>query len=232
MSDFQFKQFSVCHDHSSMKVGTDAVLLGAWASSTDGGHILDIGTGCGVVALMMAQRFPASPVDCIDIDDASIEEARGNAGRSPFSSRITLQVADVRQFAPAYRYDTIVCNPPYFTEDTTPPEARRSRARNAGELPFSELITSVSRLLGEEGLFHAVIPTWEVEKFLSEGLLQGLYLLQRLDVQTVPRKTPKRTLLTLSRNRQADATFDTLVLQNADGTRSEAYMELTEDFYL
>lgn len=231
MSAFRFKQFSICHDRSSMKVGTDAVLLGAWAMASEQGRILDIGTGCGVVALMMAQRFPKSRVVGIDIDQASIEEATDNAQASPFASRVDLRVEDVRKFSPTEPFDCIVCNPPYFTEDTLPPDARRSRARNTEALSFEDLIHAVCRCLTPDGTFHVVLPSWEVDSFCGLCLIQGLHLVRRMDVQTTLRKVPKRTLLSFSPT-ASPLQHNSLTLQNPDGSRSEAYQSLAADFYL
>lgn len=214
-----------------MKVGTDAVLLGAWASANDGGRILDIGTGCGIVALMMAQRFPEAKVVGIDIDEASILEARDNVSASPFASRIEMQMEDVRQFVATEPFDCIVCNPPYFTEDTLPPDARRSRARNTEALPFEELVSAAFGCLASSGTFHVVLPAWEVDRFCSLCLIQGLHLTRRLDVQTTQRKAPKRTLLSFSPT-ASPLQRDSLILQNPDGSRSGAYQSLAADFYL
>lgn len=231
MSEFRFKQFTIRHDHSSMKVGTDAVLLGAWASAVDGSRILDIGTGCGIVALMMAQRFPHAQTLGIDIDESSIQEATDNTLSSPFASRLEMRVADIRTFVPPTTFDCIVCNPPYFTEDTLPPDARRSRARNTDALSFEELISAVCRCLAPNGTFHVVLPSWEIDRFCSICLIQSLHLTRRMDVQTTPRKAPKRTLLTFSTT-TSSLQRDTLVLQDLNGSRTEAYQALAGDFYL
>ena len=142
-----------------MRVGTDAVLLGAWAGKGaiapfSGGRILDVGCGCGLIALMMAQRFASSRVLGVDIDAASVMEARENAVSSPFADRVDFCQADVRTFAQensGMPYSLVVCNPPYFTEDTLPPEQRRSMARNSVHLTFAELLQSVSRILADDG---------------------------------------------------------------------------------
>ena len=214
-----------------MRVGTDAVLLGAWARMPVGQRVLDIGTGCGIVALMMAQRYSQAQVWGIDVDEASVDEAQENAADSPFADRITMQMADVREWRPEATFDAIVCNPPFFTEDTLPPDERRSRARNASALSFAQLVKCVDALLSPQGEFSVVIPTWEVEKFVAECAFKGLYLCRRTDVRTVPRKAPKRTLLAFTRKAQPVVT-DTLALMDADGSRSGDYCSLASAFYL
>ena len=128
---FQFRQFFVGQQHCAMKVGTDGVLLGAWA--TGGHHILDIGTGTGVVALMMAQRFPSADIDAIEVDHDAAEQATDNVRQSPFASRVTVTHTALQNFHPSAPYDSIVCNPPYFLNSLKAPETSRSLARHAGD---------------------------------------------------------------------------------------------------
>lgn len=228
---FRFKQFNVRHDRSSMKVGTDAVLLGSWANCT-GPRVLDIGTGCGVIALMMAQRFPESNVVGIDIDEDSISEANDNALQSPFAGRIRFENADVRTMQCDTPFDCIVCNPPYYTEDTLPPDERRSKARNTAALSFAALARCAARLLAPKGCFSVVLPTKEVENFVCECATCGLHLCRRCDVRTTPRKQPKRSMLSFCLETTACTETETLTLMNPDGSRSETYATLAGAFYL
>ncbi len=238
---FRFKQFEVGHARSSMRVGTDAVLLGAWTSvgkcSGEAGiRILDIGCGCGLIALMLAQRSPAADVLGIDIDAPSIEEATENAQASPFASRVRFLQADVRSFArdcyESSRFSLIVCNPPYYTEDTLPPEARRSIARNAAHLGFAELLGAVCLLLDKDGTFSVVIPMQAREQFVAEAVLRQLYLRRECRVHTVVRKEPKRILMEFGKGQGSPVNVETLVLQDADGSRTAEYAALCEAFYL
>lgn len=211
-----------------MKVGTDAVLLGCLASC--GERILDIGTGCGVVALMMAQRCPRATIFALDVDEASVEEAQENALASPFSQRVTIMQGDIQTFQAA-PFDCIVCNPPYFTETTLPPDERRSRARNTQSLSFAALCQAAERLMAAHASFSVVIPTKEVDPFVAEAMAVGLHLQTIVHVQTTPKKQPKRSILTFGRQPSTIST-QSLTLMNPDGSRSSAYAQLAQDFYL
>lgn len=223
-----------------MRVGTDAVLLGAWAG--EGAEnvnlyrsVLDIGCGCGVIALMAAQRFPNAKVHGIDIDAPSIMEATENAHQSIFSDRVEFSNVDVRKLAietPHERYDLILCNPPYYTEDTLPPDKRRSMARNTLHLSFEDLIKSVCHLLSEEGVFALIIPMQVRDFFVSEALMNGLHVRRECRVKTVSRKTPKRVLLEFGFQSGGYASPTTIVLSSPDGGRSQEYSLLCKDFYL
>ena len=214
-----------------MKVGTDAVLLGAWASVPQEGGILDIGTGSGVVALMAAQRSAHAHVLGIDIDRASVEQATENASNSPFSDRVKMECLDVLQMAEDVRYECILSNPPFFTEDTLPPDEARAAARNACSLPPERLVEKVARLLLPEGTFSVILPTSLMSRFVASCITAGMSLQKRLYVKTVSRKPPKRVLLTFVKGESHSTEDDTMVLME-EGTRSPAYAALTEDFYL
>ena len=145
-----------------MKVGTDGTLLGAWAQvpvTPSPTHILDIGTGTGLIALMMAQRFPDSQVLGIDIDADAVTQAKKNVEASPFSSRITIQLADIRELQSPEPFDAIVSNPPYFVDSLTCPDDQRTTARHAVNLSYAELMKTSFRLLSDDGYFSVVIPT-------------------------------------------------------------------------
>ena len=237
---FRFQKFSVRHDRSSMRVGTDAVLLGAWADvqlleSREHAQILDIGCGCGVISLMAAQRCPHAQVLGIDIDAPSIEEATGNALLSPFADRVRFSLSDVRNLAlePSVgHFDLILCNPPYYTEDTLPPAQRRSMARNALHLSFDALVDSVCRLMSEHGTFALIIPMQARDAFVCVALSKGLHIRRECRVQTVLSKTPKRVLLELGFQVSENILHTTIILTGPDGGRSQEYSLLCSDFYL
>ena len=176
-----------------MKVGTDGVLLGAWASVRPSDRrILDVGTGTGLIALMMAQRAAQAHVTGIDVED--VAEARANAEASPWSGRIRIERAAVQQFGPQERFDLIVSNPPFFVDSLTCPDAGRTTARHAVRLPFEELRDAVVRLLAPQGRFAVVLPVDGAAHFveLCRGLLRPV---RRTDVRTAPQRPVKRTLL-------------------------------------
>ncbi len=246
---FRFKYFEVYHSLSSMRVGTDGVLLGAWSrlgrcAEDAETRVLDIGCGCGLIALMVAQRSISSEILGIDIDFPSIEEATRNAAISPFVSRVKFLQIDVRDFVSvpdgqsssplATRpFSLIVCNPPYYTEDTLSPDSRRSKARNVAHLSFAELLDAVCRLLAKDGIFSTVIPMQAREAFVAEAMSRQLHLSRECRVQTVPGKTSKRVLLEFCTSCPISPfPIETLVLQTPDGRRTPEYASLCADFYL
>lgn len=233
-ASFRFQQFEVWHDRCAMKVGTDGVLLGAWVNGKGVERILDVGVGSGLISLMLAQRFSTTNVLGVDIDAAAVEQARENFLRSPFAERLEADVCDFRTLPHlpwAGKRLLIVSNPPFFTEDTLAPDAARATARSSCSLPFDLLIKNASALLDVQGRFAVIIPYVRVSDFVLTAAAHGLYLQRRCDVQTSPRKPVKRTLLEFEKH-TGTTSFETLCLHNADGSLSEAYRELTADFYL
>ena len=219
-----------------MKVGTDGVLLGAWGC-VEGKRILDIGTGTGLIALMAAQRNPEAEVLGIDIDEAAILQARENVAESPFSDRVSCLLCDLMAFQidNSSCFDAILCNPPFFTEDTLPDNKSRALARNNKSLPFELLIPKVASLLANDGTFSLIIPSQLAIELVGLCLNEGLHLVRRCQIRTTMKKPPRRTLMIFSfecNPQTADLRQDELVLMTDDGTRSQAYQELTKDFYL
>ena len=242
---FQFRRFEVHDARCAMKVGTDGVLLGAWAEG--GRHILDIGTGTGLIALMMAQRFGEARVVGIDIDAAACEQARENVAASPFADRIEIVNLSLQAYRKtwqeyaktassdtdeAVRFDAIVSNPPFFEHSLRSPDSRRSVARHADSLPFSDLFDSVSQLLSDNGVFNVVIPVEKMENFCANAYLSGFYISRKYLVKTIPSKPAKRCLLTFRKHLPETLEQKEVCLQNEDGSRSEWYRDLTADFYL
>lgn len=175
-----------------MKVGTDGVLLGAWTPLRDSDRrILDIGTGTGLIALMLAQRAPGAAVTGIDIDD--VGEAHANGDASPWGDRLSFVRCPVQEFSDR-PFDLIVSNPPFFVDSLTCPDAGRTTVRHAVHLPFGELRDAVVRLLAADGHFAVILPTTEADRFvhLCRGYLQPV---RRTDVRTTPRRPVKRALL-------------------------------------
>lgn len=213
-----------------MKVGTDGVLIGAWANG--GRRILDIGTGTALIALMMAQRFHGAHITAIDLDHDACCQARENVADSPFADRIDIVETALQDFETQAAYDCIVSNPPFFQNSLHNPDARRAAARHSSALPYPVLFAKVSSLLAEGGEFSAVIPSECVSAFVTEASLHGLSVTRRCDVRTVPRKEPRRCLLAFSHRAGQEAERTEEVLQQADGSRSAWYAALTKDFYI
>ena len=194
---FRFKQFTIWYDQCAMKVGTDGTLLGAWAevpSERDSPpRILDIGTGTGLIALMMAQRYGHAYLTGIDIDLAAVNQATENAAMSPFAKRIKMLLCDVAKMEGTF--DAIVCNPPFFTQSLHSPDARRSLARHNDSMPPRTLMLSTWRLLDDRGELSIVIPVGEQKQMESEATLAGFFKCRECRVITAPTKAPKRVLL-------------------------------------
>ena len=229
MTSFRFKRFEVKQDRSAMKVGTDGVLLGAWAEG--GRRILDVGSGTGLIALMMAQRFPDAVVDGIDIDCDACEEARENALTSPFADRIGILNSRLQDYQ-APLYDAIVSNPPFFVGSLKNPDEKRSMARHTDSLPFNDWFDGARRLLKADGVFSVIVPQEVKEDVVSEGYVVGFRLVRQCAVKTVERKSPKRYLLAFSKGGERTLVSEEGILNAADGQRSEWYSKLTKDFYL
>ncbi|HEY9544134.1 tRNA1(Val) (adenine(37)-N6)-methyltransferase [Prevotella sp.] len=227
---FSFKQFVVRHDRCGQKVGTDGVLLGAWANG--GKRILDIGTGSGLIALMMAQRFLQAAVTGIEIDEEACKQACENVRESKFYHRISLFHSPLQSFSFDEKFDSIVSNPPFFVDSLKAAEVQRTNARHTDSLSFRDLIVCSERLMGEDSTLSLIVPTDAVEPIVAQAALVGLRLSRRCDVKTVERKAPKRSLLELTNRRNVVYSFEVQLLNASDGSRSEWYHRLTKDFYL
>jgi tRNA1Val (adenine37-N6)-methyltransferase len=230
---FQFRQFTVWQDRCAMKVGTDGTLLGAWSLAPIGEcRILDIGTGTGLVALMMAQRYPNAQITAIDIDSSAIHQAQDNVMKSPFSSQITVLQKDVRNMSDAQGFDAIISNPPYFVDSLSCPDPQRNTARHTDSLSYHDLMYAVSVLLKESGIFSVIIPEESVSRLESEANVNGMFKSRIFHIQTTPRKAPKRCLIEFSKNIGKQCVIENVVLEDAPGSRSNWYHQLTKDFYI
>lgn len=232
---FRFKQFTVYQDRCAMKVGTDGALLGAWAQG--GASILDVGTGTGVVALMMAQRFPMATVHAVEVDPLAAGQANENVVASPFADRVAVQLASLQQWAAdesnGARYDAVVANPPYFQQALRCPDGSRSMARHDVSLSYDDLFACTARLLTPTGVFTVVIPFDCLEALLKASREHGFHLFRRCDVRTTPRKAPRRHLLSFSlQPPTSPCLLEQGVIEDAPGHRSPWYASLLRDFYL
>lgn len=232
-NSFTFQKFTIHQDRCAMKVGTDGVLLGAWAHG--GKRILDIGTGTGLVAIMMAQRFADAHVTAVEIDHNAALQACYNAKCSPFASRIGIVETSIQNFEVygTQLFDSIVSNPPFFTDSLKNPDSQRATARHADTLTYRDLFTAVKRLLVEDGEFSAIIPSNCLTSFIAEAYLAHLVPIRQLAIRTTPRKQPKRILVSFGHtSSESNATNKEQCLMNPDGSRSDWYINLTSDFYL
>ena len=229
-SFFSFRQFSISQDRCAMKVGTDGVLLGAWAPG--GQRILDVGTGTSLIALMMAQRFPTSHVVGIDVDDEACLQAVENVENSPFSDRVKIVKSSLQEFLVEESFDAIVSNPPYFVNSLKNPDARRTLARHTDSLSFDDLFRGVGRLLSEYGVFSIIIPTDALEQMLLNACHYGFYVSRQVAVKTVERKLPKRYLISFRRQPTECVVEEIKVMTDSEGSRSAWFDALTREFYL
>ena len=254
---FQFKQFFVRHDRCAMKVGTDGVLLGCWSgydAAAAGSptiplryhyaRCLDIGTGSGLIALMLAQRFPDALIDAIDIDKAAVEQAAENFAASPWSDRLHAYCAKLQEWSivNSQLYSLIVSNPPYFQNSLKNPDKGRQTARHTDTLSFSELIHNSTRLLSENGILALILPAEAESEVCELAQAEGLSLTRITRVYSKESKPARRVLLAFgkSKSRNTDISTsrntapieDILVLEDEKGGRSAAYREITKDFYL
>lgn len=232
---FRFKQFSLSNSLSAMKVGTDGVLLGSWAQMPDNvmsRKVIDVGCGTGVIALMIAQRYPDVEVTCIDISPDAVGECAGNISCSPFSQRVMALQADFMQFESNDRYDLIVSNPPFFTEVLHSPDAQRAAARHDDSLPLSSLMRGSVALLSAAGRLALVLPAGRDDEALFEGSLAGLYPVRRCRVCTREGKPPRRTLWEFSLKSGALCHDSQLFIQDINGNFTDEYISLVKDFYL
>ncbi len=235
---FRFKQFTIAHDRCAMKVGTDGILLGAWAKMQSPHRILDIGTGTGLIALMLAQRFPDADIRGVEVDAAACEQASGNFQASPWSHRLTAVCECIRSFASRAvhqsRYCLVVSNPPWFIESLKSGNLQRDQARHTGSLDSAELISAVASLLSEHGRFCTILPVEQKSQFLNLAEDRGLYCQHCCDVLPTESKPVKRALLELSFHKQAQETQQSQLVVETDQRHvyTSGFMALTKEFYL
>lgn len=228
---FKFKQFELYHHNSSMKVGTDGVLLGAWANVKEANNILDVGTGCGLIALMAAQRNSEAHIDAIDIDRSSVQEANTNFELSPWKHRMNAIESSIQDFNHNLRYDHILSNPPFFLDGTSSPVDKRHKARHTITLPVNELIEHAVRLLNSTGKLSVIIPTSLEQQLIEISLMYQLHLIKRTLFYSKRGNKPERSLLCLSKTQQS-LTEDTLIHYNSDGAWTDDYKNLTSTYHI
>ncbi|MCX6172429.1 MAG: methyltransferase [Flavobacterium sp.] len=232
---FQFKQFAVQQDRCAMKIGTDAVLLGAWCPIKNNPFsILDIGAGTGILSLMLAQRSNAAQIDAIEINDEAYEQCVENFESSPWGDRLFCFHAGLDEFLdePEDEYDLIISNPPFYSENYKTDSAQRDLARFQEAMPFEDLIEAVRLLLSENGIFAVIIPFKEEEKFIDLCAEVELYPIKVTRVKGTPTTEVKRSLLAFKRYELSVLTADELVIETARHQYTEDYIALTKDFYL
>jgi tRNA1Val (adenine37-N6)-methyltransferase len=232
MNYFSFKQFTVYHDKCSFKVGTDGVLLGAYADVSNAEKILDIGTGSGLIALMMAQRSDGQ-ITAIEPHYDSYKQACSNIENSSWSKRIKVENVDLQSYCPeATRFDMIVSNPPYFIDSLKNPDPVKAAARHNVTLSSEEILKGVSRLLTDDGNLQVILPYVEGNIFISEAQAYGLFCNNILKIRPLPVSEIRRLILRFTRKRTI-ATEKFLTIEKGNRYEfTEEYINLTKDFYL
>jgi tRNA1Val (adenine37-N6)-methyltransferase len=231
---FKFKQFSINHDRCAMKIGTDGVLLGAWASiENKPSSILDIGAGTGLLSLMLAQRSLSETIEALEIDEDAYEQCVENFEASSWANRLFCYHAGLDEFIEEIEepYDLIVSNPPFFSEDVSSGNTARDIARQNQSLPFDELLEGVSKLLSPDGLFTTIIPFKEERDFIMLAATFGLFPNRILRVKGNPSAETKRSLLEFS-FKEGEVLENELTIELKRHQYTEEYIALTKEFYL
>ncbi len=231
---FQFKKFIVHHAYSTMKVGTDAVLLGTLTDIPIKGKILEVGTGTGIISLILAQRCEAQ-ITAIDIHQASVWEARANFKESPWSQRLKALMISYQLYAAQgnpIRYDLIISNPPFFENDLKSTDENRNLARHNGNLSYRDFLIASRYFLSEQGKLCLILPPTEAQIFVEEAKNSGFYLQKKIEIKPKPEKEANRLILSFGNQDSQKFKTESLTIRNSDNSYSEVYKKLTEDFYV
>ena len=228
---FQFKQFSIAQDLCAMKVGTDGVLLGAWTNIPNGA-VLDIGSGTGVIALMMAQRNANNTIDALDLNENAYLQTKTNAKNCPWSDRIKAFHSSLQDFKPGRNYQLIVSNPPFFVNSSKSENEAKNTARHTDELSFDALLQSVANLLLPDGIFSVVLPFAVAQEFTELAKTHQLYINRLCEVKPNLAKPPKRALMEFALHKKELKTTTLTIETNQRHVYTTDYQNLTKDFYL
>jgi tRNA1Val (adenine37-N6)-methyltransferase len=230
---FYFKQFKVEDGRSTMKVGTDAVLLGVVADIVNAGNILEIGTGCGVISLILSQRTQ-SRIDAIEIDEESVIQAKENARNSPWKDRINVIHNSLQDFTQksVEKYDLVISNPPFFSRSLKSVHEKRNISRHDDLLSFNELIKGSLELMLPDASLWIILPVNESREFIQKSGKSGLFVHYILKIVHKKGREFERVILKLMQTNPEKVTEETLVIRNVNDSFTNEYIELTKDFYI
>lgn len=230
---FKFKQFELSHEQSPMKLGTDALLLGCLVNVKRDQSVLDVGTGCGVIALMIAQRNPEVSITGIDIDSNAIREAKRNFNNSPWSDRLEAQNESYQAFSQNQTaiFDHIVSNPPFFSGNKLSIYPSRTKSRHTVYLSHEAFISSSVSVTHDRSRLTVILPMEKAENFIQIAALNGFNLCERISIQPFPGKPANRVVLSFSRGNYLLQT-SSLCIYEAPGIYTDNFRRLTEDFYI
>ncbi len=232
--DFKFKQFSIKQENCSMKVGTDGVLLGAWADVSEKKKILDIGTGTGLIAIMLSQRNQEAQILGVEVDEAAAQEAKINIESCPWSERLKIEKSSIQDFSKLSResFDLIVCNPPFFTGGTLSKNQDRNDVRHTMKLPNGDMLSSARKLLAKNGKFCCILPLIEGLRLKEMAEQYHLYCTKITEVKGHPEKSIERLLLQFELEAKPLEKDELIIQKDKSRTYTEDYISLTGDFYL
>lgn len=231
---FKFKQFTVNQDRCAMKIGTDSVLLGAWTTVEHNPYnVLDIGAGTGILSLMIAQRSNAEQIEAIEIDDEAFEQCAENFENSAWSDRLFCFHASLLEYMEAVdeKFDLIICNPPFYSEDYKTKDKSRDLARFSDAMPLEHIIFAVINFLSDKGKFSVIIPHKEEENYIEEASLIGLFPNRILRVRGNEKSDLKRSLIEFSYS-ERPIKISELIIETERHQYTQDYINLTKDFYL
>jgi len=230
---FKFKQFTVFQENTAMKVGVDAVILGAWTNPEKANNILDIGTGTGLLSLMLAQKSSAS-ITSVEIDEKACEQANFNIKSSQWSDKIKVIHSSIQKFSQntSEKFDLIICNPPFFTNSLHSTDNQRNLARHDNLLSISELLYYSKNLLSNDGFLNLIYPYEKMSFLISEAAQQGLYPSKTLIIKGTELKEPNRFTIKLGFTKHENIEETLVVRESVTNEYSSDYKQLTKDYYL
>lgn len=231
MSIFTCKQFEVDQSGCAMRINTDGVLLGAMANFTDPKYILDVGTGTGIIALMLAQRFPFAKVEGVEIDPAAADTANRNFQNSPFSTRLRVHNVAFQDYSNTYPFHLIVSNPPFFTNDLKNSEPLKRIARHTDDSFFDRLLSKSSKMLTANGRLALIVPPKRAELLISDSAHKGLFLSEIVSLKSFPHSEVFRQILFFDKA-PATCQYEDFILYQEKDVHSTAYKSLLKDFFL
>jgi tRNA1Val (adenine37-N6)-methyltransferase len=230
---FQFQQFRVQQDRCAMKISTDAVLLGSLVQSDAPKRILDIGTGTGVIALMLAQRFPEAGITALELDPEAASQASENCELSPFSERLTVLQGRLQDFPGKQQFDLLVSNPPFFPDHLPASDPKRNQALHTNSLSFAELLYKASQLLVPSGAFWVILPPRQMQDFIQKATAHGLFPRIQVGIRDAATKPIHREVVSFTFSESLSTTRpEEILLKNEDGSYSSRYQQLISGFLL
>ncbi len=228
---FQFKQFRVVQDRCGMKVCTDACIFGAYTKMPGAGTILDIGTGTGLLSLMLAQQHPDARIDAVEVDKEAIEQARENVAASPWKDRVFVHHTPVQDYASRHLYDLIICNPPFYPDHLRSADPQRRQAFHQDSIRFPELIEAVRKFLAPNGIFSLLLPSRQAEEFNFLAAKAGLYIQQELSFFEHENSGQYRTVSFFGLRDTPEPVREKLIIRGEDGRYSSAFQQLLRPYY-